>query len=261
MLKTRRFGFSGAVISAAAISAMPAAAGSITLESQDREASISIVALSDLIFETNTDSINQTVSAPDFGPFAVVLDETIDAEDPEVFLDQLSSARATQNSSFTEAGSNFVAAATGTSRYSSEGTDQLTFADSDFEVVFTVDSPTDYILEGEGYYTDGASGAGGFSVNLFQTTYGDVYATNGFADSGPDFDGMIETVAISDSGTLAAGTYTFRLTSGVSGGVTGGSVVDAGYDVSLTLVNTAPTPAALPAGLMLGSMLLTRRRR
>lgn len=247
----------GGVILAAAAS--HATAATVTLDSQNREVSVRIPALTDTINGTNIDSIDEAIVATDFGPFLADLDRTVDITDPGLGVDQLSTARSTQDSSFTADGPDLLLQAAGSSRYSSAGTTEITFADSDFEVVFTVDDFTSFSISGSGTYTDTGGGASGFNVYITQFALGDVFTAFGNGSLGPDGDGDLENVPFDHAGTLAPGTYTFRASSGVSGGPSGGNTIFADYDATLRLVNVIPTPAAFPAAVMLLGAMLHRR--
>ena len=133
-----------------------------------------------------------------------------------------------------------------------------TFADSEYAVTFTVDMATNYSLTGTGTYIDGAGGAGGYRVALLAGTdtfspdpLDTVFSSFGFADMGPDFDGMVEVVPFANAGVLAPGTYTIVGDAGVSGGINGGNPVTGSYAFELRLFNTVPEPTA---GLVLAGL-------
>ena len=220
----------GLCIAMAAATAAPAMGGNLVLDAQDRSISATIPAVNGV----PADAVSETIEAEDFGPFNAMLDEVVDIGPP---FSQLSTSTSSQNSSFGVQGSDYVISAAGSAAYTSVGVGQITFSQSDFELTFTLNSVTDYELTGTGTRRDGAGGAGGFGVRLFEGVDfvfdAIVFNTFATADSGPDFDGEIDVIDLAEAGQLQPGQYTFRANAGVSGGVNGGQVVPGAYDVEL----------------------------
>ncbi|MEM9417989.1 MAG: hypothetical protein AAGA25_02895 [Planctomycetota bacterium] len=243
----------------AVVDANPAVAATVTLDSQDRETSVRIQARTG-----PADDVNVTNTAVDFGLFNDTIDEGLVIGDRP---SQISNAFAAQTSSQGVAGMDFVFDAAGNVSYDSVETDTLTFADSEYAVTFTVDMATNYSLMGTGTYIDGAGGAGGYRVALLMGTetfspdpMDTVFTSFGFADMGPDYDGLVEVVNFADAGVLGPGTYTILGDTGVSGGINAGNPVTGSYDFELRLFNTVPEPTT---GLVLAGLVaaLAGRRR
>ncbi|MBB6430512.1 PEP-CTERM sorting domain-containing protein [Algisphaera agarilytica] len=239
--------------------AFPIVAGNVTLDAQDRETSVLIQARTG-----PADNVDVTNAAPGFGLFDDTIDEGLVIGDPPP---QVSNAFAAQTSSQGVDGPDFVFDAAGNVSYDSVETFTLTFADSEYAVTFTVDMSTNYSLTGTGTYIDGAGGAGGYRVALLKGTetfspdpMDTVFTSFGFADQGPDFDGLVEVVPFADAGTLDPGTYTIVGDAGVSGGINAGNPVTGSYDFELRLFDTVPEPTT---GLVLAGLVVAmagRRR-
>jgi hypothetical protein len=148
----------------------------------------------------------------------------------------------------------------------------IVFAESDFELQFTLAEARPYTLNGSSSFVDTSGGASVFSVML-QGPGGEVFS---FAKS--DFDpangdGAVVTPNFSTSGNLTPGAYTLTARSGVSGGtnITG---VEASFDFDFSANaedggsggNPIPLPPALgPSAILLGAVVIAsahaRRRR
>jgi hypothetical protein len=197
--------------------------------------------------------IDETTTAPDNNPFTASLDRTLNQQD------QTNHALASQTSSFENTTDDlFTVAATGETRYSATGLSGIVFAESHFEVQFTLAEQRNYSLSGSGSFVDTSGGASAFLVTL--TGPGGSVASFTKADFNPgNDDGATVSPPFSTSGTLDAGTYTLIAQSGVSGGTNLNEIV-ASYDIDFTAsaeVTPPPPPGIpLPAGVGPGMAVL-----
>lgn len=265
----RRFQCASLLAAAAfAAGASAVLAGPVTVTGQARSVSISIPPFAD-----PSTAIDETAAAPGNGPFDQTIDRTQSAESA------VNTAFASQTSSFGDSGSQFIAAAVGSARYSANATPGILFARSEFSVTFDLAEASPYSLDGSGTFLMASGGATGYSVTLDGPGDGQVAH---FADFGPgEFgDGSVATQPFSTSGTLAPGTYILRADAGVSGGINS-VTVPAAFELNLVIGEAVgvppvvvpptvvpPTVVPLPSGFWAGSLTLcgaaavvARRRR
>ncbi|HYO09635.1 MAG TPA: hypothetical protein VER17_11745 [Tepidisphaeraceae bacterium] len=226
--------------------ALPAGAAPVLINAQDRSVHVVIPSIVD-----GEPAINETLTAPDNGPFNQTLDRTLNQSE------QTNTALATQDSIFGETGDVFTANATGTTSYSATGLSGIVLSESDFSVTFTLAEARDYTLSGSGVFPDTGSGASNWSVTL--TGPGGEVESFSKADFNPgNNDGAVVTSPFDSTGTLEAGQYTLTALSGVSGG-TNSTQIASGFDVAFTATAVGgppPTPIPLPPGVAPGAVML-----
>jgi hypothetical protein len=230
--------------------ALPAAAGPVTVVSQNRSVHVAIPSIVE-----GEAAIDETLTAPDENPFVTSLDRSLNQ------AGQTNSASASQDSNFGNVSdSNFNVAASGDARYSATGLDGIVFADSNFELQFQLDESRDYTINGSGSFPDTGSGASDFSVTL--TGPGGTVATFTKADFDPgNVDGAQINPTFNTSGTLAAGLYTLAADAAVSGGTNTNEIASSfafTFAASADAVNPPqpPVPIPLPAGFGPGAAML-----
>ena len=241
-----------------AASTTPALAATVTPVSADRFVSISIPSNDPAIVP----GINETIRSTDFGTFSARLSDSVGGVGG-----QFSEASADQDSTLTAGGSVDLPEldfdVSGSARYDSADTGELTFARTSYEFVFDVEGATDFFITGSGEYTDTFGGASGYNVSVSRVDgTGTVASFSGGGGSGSSggISGAQEVEFFSTGGALTDGRWVLQANSGVSGGI-GGTASAIDVRLNLTGATLVPSPAALPAGVALLGGLLARRRR
>jgi hypothetical protein len=231
-----------------AAAASKVAAAPVAINSQDRSIHVSIPSIDAMVPD-----VDETVSAPDNNAFNQTLDRTLNQ------MGETNHAFSSQNSSFDNAANVFSASGASETRYSATGLPGIVFAESMFEVQFTLAESRAYSITGSGSFVDTSGGASNFNVIL--TGPGGTIESFSKADFDPaNGDGAVVTPNFSGAGTLAPGAYTLSAVSGVSGG-TNSNGIQASFDFDFNATaagggdgggNPIPLPiAAGPAGLLL----------
>ena len=226
----------------------PAVGAPVAIVSQDRSVHVAIPSIVDA-----EPDVNETVAAPDNDVFNATLDRTLNQ------MGETNFAFAQQNSAFGNVGNVFSVTGSGLARYSATGVSGIVFAESSFEVVFTLAESRAYTIGGTGSFPDTGSGASNF--NLILTGPGGTVASFAKSDFNPNNnDGaFINTPPFGTTGTLAAGQYTLSAVAGVSGGP---NAVPIMADVDFEFTATAEgddgggNPIALPAAVWPAGTLL-----
>jgi hypothetical protein len=240
----------------------PAWAGPVVINSQARSVHVAVPSIDPMVPD-----VDETITAPDNAPFLPVLNRTLNQ------MGQSNRASAIQDSEFANAANVFSVRALGEARYDATGVSGIVFADVNFQVVFTLDTPRTYTLSGGSSFVDTTAGATNFNVIL--TGPGGGGGGGGvFSFAKSDFDPMnndraILTPALAASGTLAPGTYTLSAVAGTSGGPNEPEL-QATFDFTFDATqsndggggNSIPLPAAFgpAATLLFGLMGFSLRR-